>query len=197
MSKILVLGAHYDDIEVGMGGTLFRHAQKGDEVYIAMLDSDEFRTGDVEMRFQEQLCVLDLLGLQRENLFRFKMNDDSFYIINELDKIKADTVYAPFELDTHQSHRRCSYIGQSVCRKIPCLFFYPTCSAYNFNPNVFSLIDFEWKTKLLSCFKSQIHIEAINIERVKKRDSYWASLITSDSEAHAEGFVVRKMMYNI
>ena len=31
--KILAIGAHFDDIELGCGGTLAKHARAGDNVY--------------------------------------------------------------------------------------------------------------------------------------------------------------------
>ena len=31
--KVLFIGAHYDDIELGCGGTILRHIEKGDDVF--------------------------------------------------------------------------------------------------------------------------------------------------------------------
>lgn len=53
MKKILALGAHYDDVEIGVGGTLLKHVNNGDKVFIAITDSDESRTGDLIIRYQE------------------------------------------------------------------------------------------------------------------------------------------------
>jgi LmbE family N-acetylglucosaminyl deacetylase len=197
MRRILALGAHYDDVEIGVGGTLLKHVNTGDKVFIAITDSDEFRTGDVNIRHREQLDSLNMLGIDKQHLLLFKTNDDMSDVIGVLDKLKFDVVYTMFELDTHQAHRRCSYIGQSVGRDLPVqVVLYNSGTSYDFFPNVFSIIFFDFKQKLLSCFKSQIEVAAINIDIIQRRESYWTSLITEEP-IHAEGFIVRKMMYSI
>src|SRR5689334_15994344 len=32
--NVLAIGAHFDDVELGCGGALARHAQQGDDVYV-------------------------------------------------------------------------------------------------------------------------------------------------------------------
>ena len=197
MKKILALGAHYDDVEIGVGGTLLKHVNNGDKVFIAITDSDESRTGDLIIRYQEQLNSINMLGIPQQQLLLFKTNDDISDVIGILDKLKVDTIYTMFEHDTHQAHRRCSYIGQSVGRDLPIqVVFYNSGTSYNFSPNVFSIISFKFKQKLLSCFKSQIELEAINLDIIQRRESYWASLITEEA-GHAEGLIIRKMLYRV
>lgn len=194
---ILAIGAHYDDIEIGIGGTLYKHIQNSDNVSIAILDSDEYRTGDTKIRLKEQLNAISILGIDKDKLFQFSMDEPIPNIINKLDKINADTVYTMYELDTHQAHKRSSYVGQSVARKLSTqVIFYNSGSSYNFSPNLFSIIDFEFKQELLKCFKSQIEVHAINLDAIKRREAYWASLIT-EKPVFAEGLVIRKMLYQI
>jgi LmbE family N-acetylglucosaminyl deacetylase len=197
MRRILALGAHYDDVEIGVGGTLMKHLSAKDEVFIAVTNSDEHRTGDVNRRYGEQLDALKVLELQENRLLLFKDTDELSVVIGSLDTLRPDVVYTMFELDTHQAHRKCSHIGQSVGRKLSIqLVFYNSGSSYNFYPNVFSIIDFEFKKKLLRCFQSQIKLKAINLDIIQRRESFWASVITEDA-VHAEGFVVRKMLYEV
>ena len=40
--RILAVGAHFDDVELGCGGTLARHARAGDEVHIFVATSSGF-----------------------------------------------------------------------------------------------------------------------------------------------------------
>jgi hypothetical protein len=77
------------------------------------------------------------------------------------------------------------------------ILFYDSGSTYDFHPNVFSLIDFDKKLEILKCYKSQIDRASINIDIVKKKNAYWASLITEIPTAYAEGFVARKMRYDM
>jgi LmbE family N-acetylglucosaminyl deacetylase len=195
--KILAIGAHFDDIEIGVGGTLIKHVDNGDIIYLAITESDESRTGDINIRLEEQKNALKILNIPERNLLLFKSDQKESDIVKELDLIKPTTIYTMYAHDTHQAHRRSSSIGQSVGRKLTTqVVFYNSGSSYDFSPNVFSIIDFETKQDILKCFESQINFKAVNIDFIKRRESYWASLIT-DKPVYTEGFVIRKMLYNI
>jgi LmbE family N-acetylglucosaminyl deacetylase len=200
MKRILAIGSHFDDIEMGCSGTILKHIQNGDEVFFAITHTDEYRTGPIADRLKEQDKSLELFGLPNipRYLFLFAETDTDAEIIEVLDKIKPDIVFAPFEHDTHQHHRRSSVIAQAVSRKrhITTLF-YDSGSTYDFHPNIFSMIDFKQKFEILKCFKSQIDCGAISLDIVKKKDSYWASLVTDEQDKYAEGFVIRKMIWKI
>lgn len=198
MKKILAIGSHYDDIEMGCAGTLYKHFMAGDEIFFAITHTDEFRTGPPVVRIQEQNAATKVLGLSGKFMYFFNETHTDADMITPLDELKADIVYAPFEHDTHQHHRRTSVIAQAVSRKrhITTLF-YDSGSTYDFHPNVFSLIDFNRKLEILNCFESQIEVGAINLDIVQKKDTYWASLITDMPDKYAEGFVVRKMRWQV
>ena len=200
MKKILAIGAHYDDIEIGCAGTLRKHIENRDEVYFAITHTDEYRTGPVVDRLHEQDKSLKSLGISKEPryLFLFSETDSDAEIIESLDQLKPDIIFSPFEHDTHQHHRRSSIIAQAVGRKRHItVLFYDSGSTFDFHPNIFSIIDFDKKLEILNCFKSQVKYGAINLDIVKKKNAYWASLITSAPSIFAEGFVVRKMLWRI
>ena len=44
--NVLAIGAHPDDLEIGCAGTLIRHAQKGDDVFMAVV-TDSSMGGDL------------------------------------------------------------------------------------------------------------------------------------------------------
>jgi LmbE family N-acetylglucosaminyl deacetylase len=196
MKKILAVGSHFDDIEIGCAGTIYKHIQNGDEVYFAITHTDEFRTGEIDSRFKEQDKSFKCIGLNY--YFLFEEIDSDSKIIGDLDKVKPDIIFSPFEHDTHQHHRRTSIIAQAVGRKrnITTLF-YDSGSTYDFYPNVFSMIDFNKKLEILNCYKSQIQHGAINLDIVQKKNAYWASLVSNDNNKFAEGFVVRKMRWEV
>lgn len=196
--KILAVGAHFDDIEIGCAGTIMKHLVNKDDVYFAITHTGEHRTGDVSLRIKEQGESLKIFGLGQGKIHLFEETDSDAKIIATLDKIKADVVFSPYENDTHQHHRRSSTIAQAVSRKRHMTtLFYDSGSTYDFYPNVFSEIVFERKLQILRCFKSQIEHGAINVDIVQKKNSYWASLITDKPDIYAEGFVARKMIWEI
>ena len=197
MKKILAIGAHYDDIEVGCGGTILKHIQNGDEIYFGITSSDETRTGDMKDRYQEQILSAGILGIDFGRIYRFSYFCDEVHdIVGELDNVKPDIVFTQHEFDTHQDHRRASIIGQAVGRKrnITTLF-YDSGSSYDFHPTVFSMIDFDEKYRLMRCYKSQIELGAVNLDIIKKKNEYWATLLTDEPNKYAEGFISRKMLW--
>ena len=198
MKKILAIGAHYDDIEIGCGGTLMKHISAGDKVRYAITSADEYRTGDPEERLNEQCGVLKRMGIDTTLISLFSYKDELHKIIGALDSLKSDIVFTHFENDTHQDHVRASAIGQAIGRKRrTTTVFYDSGSSYNFSPNVFSMINFDEKMYLLEFYKSQIDAEAISLDIIKRKNAYWSTLITNSPTGYAEGFVVRKMRWII
>lgn len=197
--RILAIGAHFDDIEIGCAGTLIQHIKKGDIVHIAITSSDEDRTGDVLERIYEQQNAIDIMGFDPgKYVYLFAESDTDADIIGPLDTIDPDIIYCHYEKDTHQAHRRSSIISQAIGRKQHITtIFYDSGSSYEFYPNAYSLIDYKMKENVLKCYKSQIIHGAINLDRVKKKNSFWATMITDDPNAYAEGFIIRKMKYMV
>jgi len=196
--KILAIGAHFDDVEIGCGGTLMKHISDGDKIQYAITSADEYRTGNIEERLLEQTDVLKRMGVNPIDMALFSYNDDLHTIIGDLDSFAPDIVFTHFENDTHQDHVRASTIGQAVGRKRRITtVFYDSGSSYNFSPNVFSMIDFEEKMYLLEFYKSQIKAKAISLDIIKRKNAYWSTLITNSPTGYAEGFVVRKMRWII
>lgn len=200
MRTILAIGAHFDDIEIGCAGTLIKHIFRGDNVLLSVLNADENKTGSSQDRFDEQVKSLKLLNISYDDLIIFNGNriygDDK--IIGDLDKINPDIIYIPWGKDTHQDHRKCFEIGQSVGRKrnISTLMYHCG-SSVDFNPNLFNIINWDKKLKILNCFKSQIKCKSINIDIIKAKERYFATLISDEENDYSEGFIVKKMRYLI
>ena len=196
--RILVVAAHFDDAEVGIGGTLLKHTDKGDDIYIAVVESDEFRTGDPKVRIDEQLAAMKFYNINKDRLILFTSKDASPDIISELDKIKPDIIYTPYYKDTHQAHVRAAQIAQSVGRKknITTIFFYCG-SSIEFYPNMFSIIDFDKKSELMECHMTQIKCGALKRTIRDKMESYWGALVSTDEGCYAEGLIVRKMILEV
>jgi len=147
--RIAAIGAHFDDVEIGCGGTLRKHIKNGDEVYIIITSADEFRTGLPQIRIEEQLKAMKLLGLPRSRLITFSRDLPIEHIVSKLDEFQFELVFAHYQEDTHQDHRRSSYIAQSVSRKrTMTIIFYENGSSLRFQPNIFSVIDFDFKLRL-------------------------------------------------
>ena len=193
MERVLAISAHFDDSETGCGGTLLRHKDAGDEIYLAVLAADEMRTGNPLEREKEQRKVMEVLGavgLLCLELSEKASRKEIKQAITSLDKINPTLIYAPHKKDSHQDHRLAHHVGQSVSRKGASLLAYSLHSSYDFAPNLFKVIDFEKKKGLISCFQSQESLEKL-ILFAENQNRMFGSLFAVD---FAEGFVLHKML---
>ncbi|HJP29025.1 MAG TPA: PIG-L family deacetylase [Candidatus Latescibacteria bacterium] len=104
--KILAIGAHPDDLEYGCAGTLIKHAQRGDEVYM-MVITDGSAGGESGVRSTEQREAAKIIGA-REVFFggyadtEFECHRESIMKIEQVVRqVEPDTVYTHFGEDTH------------------------------------------------------------------------------------------------
>jgi len=121
--NILAIGAHFDDIELGCGGTVARHVKNGDNVIMLVLtnsayynyDGHPIRTVDVAKREGEDAAKilgvnrLISIGLETKTLqYGFELIE----IINKvIDENNIDIIYTHWDKDVHQDH---SAIGRAT-----------------------------------------------------------------------------------
>lgn len=118
---ILVFGAHPDDAEIGMGGTIRKHTLAGLKVGICDLTLAEMSSnGTVETRRREAANASDILGLSyRSNL---ELPDRGLTpsrehieaIVAEIRRLKPRIVFAPYWRDRHPDHVACSHLLQEA-----------------------------------------------------------------------------------
>jgi N-acetylglucosamine malate deacetylase 1 len=116
--KVLVFGAHPDDMEIGMGGTIAKHTHRGDEVrmVVATLPSQRERRLE-EMRQGAEIlgARLSALDIQAEEL---QYNRDIVRRIDSmLEEFAPDLIYTHWDQDSHQDHNVVSRAVISATRK--------------------------------------------------------------------------------
>jgi LmbE family N-acetylglucosaminyl deacetylase len=162
--KILAVGAHPDDVELGCGASLNLFRNKGHEVYILVLTRGE-ASGDPKIREKEcrlsakELCVNDIFFA---NLCDRKITD-GYETISEIEKVlevtKPDLVLAHGHKDWHQDHRNAGRATLSATRNInKVLLFESPAAMRDFIPQVFIDVTstFDSKLKALESFGSQV-----------------------------------------
>ncbi len=110
--RVLVFGAHPDDMEIGMGGTIVKHVTVGDEVLMVVATVPSRR----ETRLREAREGAEVLGARLEILDvppdDLGMNRRT---IREFDRLFATVdphlVYTHWDHDSHQDHMA---VSQSV-----------------------------------------------------------------------------------
>ncbi len=119
---LLAIVAHPDDAELGCGGTLIKHAQKGQKVGILDLTRGEMGTrGTPEGRLQEAADAAAIMGLAvRENAnFRdgfFKHDEEHLLaLITYLRRWQPEIVLTNAPTDRHPDHGRGKLLSVDAC----------------------------------------------------------------------------------
>lgn len=114
---ILFFGAHPDDVELGCGGTIIKHVEKGYKIGIIDLTRGELGTrGTIQTRDKETLESNKVLGISLRENMNFKdgfFKDDEEHkllLIKEIRKYRPEIVVANAPSDRHPDHARASSI---------------------------------------------------------------------------------------
>ena len=161
--RVLAVGAHPDDVEVGCGATLALLKRKGHETYVLVLTKGE-ASGDPRIRELECIKASKILGVDK--LFFGKLKDtritDGIDTIMEIeriiDKVKPDILFAHSPRDTHQDHRNTGLAALSAGRKLKKILLYESPAALReFCPQIFVDIEptFNLKLEAVRVFTSQ------------------------------------------
>lgn len=159
---VLAIGAHPDDVEIGVGGLLAAHAQANDDITILTLSRGS-RGGDADSRQNESLAAAELLGAR---LFVKDLVDTEISggggtigLIEEVVReIQPTIVYTHSQNDRHQDHRAVSEATIAATRRVGTVACYQSpSSTIDFRPTRFVRIDqyLSQKLRLLECFQSQ------------------------------------------
>ena len=142
--KILAIGAHSDDIEIGCLGTLLNFKQNyNSEIFYCVLCNHRLE----EQRRQEANLSCQMSGIDK-NISLFKYNDKEFPLVlsdiqNNLEtiinEINPDIIFYPND-DGHQDHNTINIVLKRI-RKNCHSFQYEIGLNNKFNPNFFVKLD--------------------------------------------------------
>jgi LmbE family N-acetylglucosaminyl deacetylase len=167
--NILVIGAHPDDYELGMAGTIKKYASEGHQI-ISIIMSDGEAIGNTNKRKKEAQTAATFLGIKKTYFFHFKDRQipSGKTAIQKIEKIiqthNIDRIYTHSLRDTHQDHRNTCAAVLSAGRKTgQILFFESPSSVVEFRPTLFVNIAEQLSAKLtaLQLYRS--------LQRFKKR----------------------------
>ncbi len=203
--RILALGAHPDDIELGCGGTIAKHLSNGDEVFVIIMTNGE--QGNHNPKMKEGISSLKELGIKIENVF-FGEFPDGFIPVDKnsisfVEKImndkSIDRVYTHSPSDRHQDHRACSNIVSAAARPHinqktkEILLYQGPSTKVHFEPHYFVEINknqLNKKINSLNKFKTQIEKGIVNTKAIKSLAEVHGSY---HSTQYAEAFEINHM----
>jgi LmbE family N-acetylglucosaminyl deacetylase len=184
---VLAVGAHPDDVEIGVGGILARHVAEGHEVTILTLSGGE-QGGVVAERAGESLRAAEILGcrLVHADLVDTSVSEggDTISTIKRvIDEIHPQTVYTHTARDVHQDHRNVHSATLVAARGIPRVYCYQAPSTtVEFHPTRYVAIDdyLDRKMEAIAAFGSQTAVRAyLDPELLRATARYWARFTTS------------------
>jgi len=202
---ILVFGAHPDDLEIGMGGTIAKLSAKGYDVQPIIATLPNFvKTDTKEGRRSESISSAKVMGCKSPLFLDLSPEEMVFgrklvtMIDSIVSKYKPDSVFTQWHGDSHQDHQALTKSVISSCRDQNNIFMYETTipggiTEKSFRPQLFVNITetIEIKKNALECFQSQfIRGGDIWIPAVLGRCSFRGYQINSK---YAEAFEVIKV----
>lgn len=203
--KVLAIGAHYDDIEIGCGGSLLKHRNNNDDISLLIVsksnysDQNHIRTelmAKGEGKINSEKLNAKLLHGNFETL-QLKANSELiFYICKVVNDIKPDIVYTHFYGDQHLDHEAISKSSLIACRNVKKLLMYMSNvyqTTISFDPNYYNDISdvHDEKIELIETFKSEGTKIQKWIDQINSTNRIYG---IKNSKDYCEGFVVSRIL---
>ena len=220
---LLVFGPHPDDIEIGMGGTVAKHAAQGDAVGLCDLTAGEMGSnGTVDERLAEAEAARDVLGARWRVNLRLpdravgSSPDHAKAVAGLVRSARPRAVAVPYWTDRHPDHvgssemlveaifnaglRRYEAEGEAWKPEWTCFYFINDHVAPSFVVDVSD--HYDAKRRALACHATQFAPRAADAVATRLTSSRFQQLIESrDAQfgaqvgvAFAEGFVIRQLL---
>jgi N-acetylglucosamine malate deacetylase 1 len=186
--SVIAFGAHPDDLEIGMGGTLAKLARLGYDVNLVIATLPNFVKTDIkEQRRIEATMSAKTLGCKSPQFLDLSPDEITIgrkfvTMIDEIiNKHKPEAVFTQWIGDSHQDHQALTRAVIAASRDSNNLFMYETTIPGGLTENAFRpqlYIDItetlEVKSNALDCFHSQKNNRCGNlwIDAVVGRCSY-------------------------
>ncbi|MGO9082706.1 MAG: PIG-L family deacetylase [Streptosporangiaceae bacterium] len=179
---VLAIGAHPDDVEIGVGGTLAAHRGRGHEVAILTM-SRGARGGPAGERVGESRRAAEILGatLHLRDLedTRIRAGDPTISLLSEvIADVQPTMIYTHSLRDVHQDHRNVHRAAMVAARQIGRVYCFQSPSAtVEFAPTRFVTIDscMTQKMSAIEAFSSQTEIcDYLEPDLIQATARYWS-----------------------
>lgn len=196
--NILAIGAHFDDIELGCGGALAKHAFNGDNVYAYVATKSGFTNHqDIEIRSdavasREGELAMEVLGVTLikggfKTLELEFIDELNLEIIKIVEEKKIELVYSHWIGDIHHDHQALARASLHSCRHVPRQLMYRSNwyhSNIDFKGNFYIDISDFWEKK-----KQSIEAHASEMERTGRK---WIDFFYNEAKNAGQRIGVEK-----
>ena len=213
MENVLIIGAHYDDAELGVGGTAAKLVQQGCKVYKLTLTDNEVEKSAYNQATHRKNSVIEsakackILGIteitdfEPERVCHLKYSTE---IMQRVEKIireyKIDTVFIHSEYDMNQDHCEAARISKVAARYCKNILIYQSnlyiCEKPFYPTVFFDISDYiEQKKEAMAQYgiehqRFRAKEESL-FENNIRRNQVWGY---SNSVKYAEGFLPFKLL---
>jgi LmbE family N-acetylglucosaminyl deacetylase len=178
--RVLAIGSHPDDVEIGCGGSLRAHVLRGDVVHILTLTGGE-AGGAVSTRMAESKAAAAILGakLTIANLVDTNISEGAETITvieSAIAKFRPTVIYTHSVHDGHQDHRNVARATAVAARRVPSLLCYQAPSTtIAFAPTRFTDVTQTLRDKqaAIQAFQSQAGRPYMTPEMIEATARYW------------------------
>lgn len=159
--RILIIGAHPDDIELGMGATL--NQIKGEDVKIIVFSDTVERNGtDIIFELSKSMAIYGLSYTLIKDVDNMKFTDKSIQIRQKLyntkKEFKPDIIFSPNRTSYNPDHRVLGESCLAVFQEQTILFYEVIRGDYEHIPNMYNTVsidDMLVKQQALMQYKTQ------------------------------------------
>jgi N-acetylglucosamine malate deacetylase 1 len=184
---VLALGAHPDDIEIGMGGTVAKLVGMGYDVKLVVATLPNFvKTDTKEERKKESTMSAKVMGCQTPEFLDLGPEEITFNrkFVTQINEIvrncEPDAIFTQWIGDTHQDHQALTKAVIAAARDSNNVFMYETTipggiSETAFRPQLYVDVTetLDSKRNALDCFDSQkIRCGHLWVDAIVGRCSY-------------------------
>ncbi len=201
------IGAHPDDVELGMGGTLAKHGKRGDEIHIILCTLGIGGTsGDPKDRVKEAQDAANVIN-PRLHILDFpvvKLNKPSSEFENILERaisdINPNRVYTHSPFDYHQVHESVSECTKNAAKDVKQLLYYEIISSTSpeFRANAYVDVT-DYMDKRIECLahhttqSRKLYMQS-NMIRSLAHTRYVLGKIGTRADGMAEAFSIGRMV---
>lgn len=120
MLDALCIGAHPDDVEIGMGGTVAGMVRRGKSVAILDLtDGEPTPFGTIQLRAAEASAAAATLGVERitldmPNRYLFDSVEARQKVAGVIRRLRPRILFVPFPEDSHPDHIAANSIAEAA-----------------------------------------------------------------------------------
>lgn len=133
---VLAIGAHADDVELGLGGTIAKHVSSGDQVHILLVTHSEYSNFDGklvrsrETALKEAWDAAKVMGVSNLECLNYETKAVCYDVkliedINRhIDTVKPNVIYTHWDGDINQDHSAISQATIVAGRNVPRILMY-------------------------------------------------------------------------